>query len=300
MSTFPNFFILGAPKCGTTSMAAWLSEHPEIFISPVKEPHHFNYDHDYNNFPDRSSYLNLFDAVKERHQAVGEASVFYLFSEVAVREIESVIQEPRYIVMVRNPVEMAYSLHEQQLVAGNEHIESFEAAWEKSDFRLQGEGASVWCREPRLLAYKQVCMLGGQLCRLFKHVPRDRVHVTVMDDLKKDAGREYRRVLRFLGVGDDGRTEFSARNTAKRRRSKWLRRLVKAFIGMKQSLGIYRMGTGLLDGIDRINTDYQDRPPLPDWVREKIAAEFEEDVRLLGCLLDRDLDGWFKNNPTVA
>ena len=83
----PNFFILGAPKCGTTSLASWLSDHPHIFIPPIKEPHYFNTDDQHRNIRRRLDYEKLFRGVTEKHIGVGEASVWYLSSEVAVRNI---------------------------------------------------------------------------------------------------------------------------------------------------------------------------------------------------------------------
>src|SRR5262245_35065298 len=82
----PTFFIIGAPKCGTTSLAAWLADHPDIFMSPTKEPHYFNTDHKrYLN--SLAGYEQLFEDATDRHSAVGEASVWYLYSANAVENI---------------------------------------------------------------------------------------------------------------------------------------------------------------------------------------------------------------------
>jgi len=288
----PNFFIIGAPKCGTTSLAKWLSDHPQVYMSPVKEPHYFNRDHHYRNIPEEDAYVRLFDGVTDAHRAVGEASVFYLFSDVAVPEIEAAVSGARYIVMIRNPVEMAHSLHEQQLVAGNEHIEDFETAWEKSDRRLQRKDVTFWCREPKLLAYTEVCKLGKQIERLYETVPEERVHVIVFDDLEENASREYQKTLQFLNLDKYNRTDFSAHNTAKERTSQWLRRVVKGVNAVKQSLGLYRLGTGIMDQLDKLNTNYRSRPPLSPRVRQDVARYFEDDVRRLSGVLDRDLTHW--------
>ena len=168
----PNFFILGAPKCGTTSLAAWLSQHPQVFMSPAKEPHHFNADHKNRGYKERSHYESLFSRAKDHHIAVGEASVWYLYSQVAVSLIEEYSPESRYIVCLRNPVDMAYSLHEQQLVSGNEHLNCFSEAWELSDQRLKANSVSRWCVEPSQLAYGEACKLGGQMERLYDRVPK--------------------------------------------------------------------------------------------------------------------------------
>ena len=125
----PNFFILGAPKCGTTALAQYLSDHPKVFMTDPKEPHHFNTDQNYGDFKDAERYRKLFQDAGPEHQCVGEASVWYLYSKDAVANIEATIGAPRYIAMLRNPVEMAASLHEQLVYSGNENITSFEKAW---------------------------------------------------------------------------------------------------------------------------------------------------------------------------
>lgn len=288
----PNFFIVGAPKCGTTSLANWLSRHPKVYMSPIKEPHFFNIDLSYRNVPEKKKYIKLFDKVSTKQKAIGEASVFYLFSNTAIPSIESCITSPKYIVMVRNPVDMAYSLHEQQLVAGNEHIKEFEKAWEESEHRAHGKEVTSWCREPRLLAYKEVCKLGGQIARLYDLVPKDRVKIVVLDDLKQSPKKEYEAVIRFLGVESDGRSEFPVHNTAKRRKSKLLRRVTKAINSVKQSLGLYWLGTGIMDGLDELNKEYRERPPLSRRVRKRVADYFKDDVYRLSELLSRDLTHW--------
>ncbi|MGR8952993.1 MAG: sulfotransferase, partial [Gammaproteobacteria bacterium] len=98
-------------------------------MSPHKEPLHFNTGEAWITTPDRRDYEKLFKGASERHIAVGEASTWYLYSMTAVANIEAYVSDARYIVCLRNPVEMAYSLHEQQIVCGNEHIEDFERAW---------------------------------------------------------------------------------------------------------------------------------------------------------------------------
>lgn len=295
----PNFFIIGAPKCGTTSLAMWLSEHPKIYMSPMKEPHHFNTDLRYVLTPSRRDYELLFRGATREHKAIGEASVFYLFSKLAVPRIEKELPGSRYIVMVRNPVDMAYSLHEQQIVSGNEHIKNFIEAWRLSEERAKGRKVTRWCREPKLLDYKSVCKLGEQIERLFKLVPRERVLVLVLDDVRENPRREYLKALDFLGVPDDGRTSFPVYNTAKERRWPWLHRLLLAIGRMneftKRSLGVPIVwGTGILKRIDKLNLRYRTRPPMPLQIRAELVEYFQSDIFLLSQLLKRDFSDWLQ------
>jgi Sulfotransferase domain len=294
MKQAPNFFIIGAPKCGTTSLATWLSEHPNIYFSPIKEPHFFNSDQNYNNVRSRKEYERLFNKVSAEHRAVGEGSVFYLYSKVAVSRIEKELPSSRYIVMFRNPIEMAYAMHEQQVFAGNEHITDFRRAWSLSDERLQGREVSQVCREPKLLAYKQLCALGAQLERLYAAVPRERVLVLFLDDFKKDSRPEYLRVLDFLDVPRDERTDFPVYNPAKERRWPGVRSAVQQANQLRRKLGLPRLGLGLIGAVEKANTKARAREKMPEDLKQELARYFLKDVQVLETLAHRDLSTWLK------
>ena len=126
----PNLFIIGAPKCGTTAKAHYLSEHPDVFMCPEKEPHYFNTDLNYKRgkSDDLEEYLNLFSGATEE-KIVGEASVWYLYSKEAVRNILEFNPNAKFIIMVRNPIKMAPSLHQQLFYNGRETEKDFNKAW---------------------------------------------------------------------------------------------------------------------------------------------------------------------------
>ncbi len=294
MKVLPNFFILGAPKCGTTSLAGWLSEHPQIFMSPQKEPHFFNDDMQFRNVARWEAYLRLFREVRPHHRAVGEASVFYLYSETAVPNIETRIgSHVRYIVMVRDPVDMVYALHEQFLFSGDEDVEDFQQAWNLSPERRAFRKVPPLCREPRLLDYQWMGLLGHHLERLFQKVPRERVHVIVLDDLRDRPREVYLQVLRFLRVPDDGRQTFPVLNRAKERRWPWLERgllpVRRTVYRVKMKLGLEHRGTGILRWLDAVNRKERPRPPLSDDLRRELMAFYREDVERLSELLGMDL-----------
>jgi hypothetical protein len=140
----PNFFIIGAPKSGTTSLANYLSAHPEVHFSDPKEPKYFHSDfHPEHRYAlDEGGYLGCFDPGEmSRCSAVGEGTVWYLYSEVAVSRILEFNPEARLIAMLRNPVDLAYSLHSQLLYGGHENLESFEEAWRAQEDRAQGRSS---------------------------------------------------------------------------------------------------------------------------------------------------------------
>src|SRR2546429_216975 len=113
----PTFFIVGAPRCGTSSLASYLDAHPRIFMSKPKEPHHFGRDLEIRVRPyaSRESYLRLFEGVDADH--AGDASVLYLYSSTAPDEILALNPDARIIIMLRDPLEMIPSLHTRNLLA---------------------------------------------------------------------------------------------------------------------------------------------------------------------------------------
>ncbi|MBA2556652.1 MAG: hypothetical protein H0V12_04785, partial [Chloroflexi bacterium] len=140
----PDFFIPGAPKSGTSSMYEYLRQHPEIYLPSLKEPRHFCPDQDSGSdrdglffVRDRDEYLALYAGVRGEKR-IGDASVQYLYSRVAAERIREFNPDARFIVMLRNPVHMAYSLHGQRLAGGGEDIEDFGEALEAEADRREG------------------------------------------------------------------------------------------------------------------------------------------------------------------
>lgn len=288
----PNFFIIGGPKCGTTSLAAWLAGHERIFLSPKKEPHFFNDDTCHRRtITTLSQYEALYEGADERHLAVGEASTGYAFSKTAVPNILAYQPHARFIVCVRNPVEMAPSLHEQRVFAGEEPLRDFGAAWEAQFPERDPSTVPRGHFDPRVYAYGPFCKLGEQIERLFQLVPRDRVLIVFQQDLKADPGREYRRVLAHLGVPDDGRNSFPVLNSAKERRLLWVRAAAVRLRSLKHSLGISQQ-FGLLSAVEKWNRRERPRRPLDPALVARLKAYFAEDVQRLSELTLRDLSGW--------
>jgi len=299
----PNFFIIGAPKCGTTSMASWLAEHPNIYMSPVKEP--FFYSTDLNKrdaIRDPRIYKKLFAKVNQKHVAIGEASTLYLYSQVAVPRIEKECAGSKYIVMLRNPVEMAYSLHDHYLFLGSENITDFLTAWRLSPERRKGIKVPARTKEPKLLDYQSICSLGLQIERLLSHVERERILVLLLDDVKANPRREYLKVLQFLGVPDDGRLDFPVYNPAKEYRGMFARKFFlkyEALTLLMRRLGIVRH-TGVLRPflrpLKRVLIRQRKRPSLPREVWSELLDYYKPDILKLSALVNRDLSIWWRQN----
>jgi len=292
----PNFFIIGAPKCGTTSLAMWLSEHPNIFMCPIKEPHFFNVD-GLRRIKSLKQYEKLFAKAGPEHLAVGEASTHYLYSKEAVPRILEYQPEAKFIVCIRNPIEMAPSLHAQRIFTGAETVKDFEKAWRLQEERKKGKYIPRTIKkDPERLQYGAYCRLGKQLERLYKIVSKEKVLVLVLDDIAENPKREYQKVLSFLGVPDDGRDNFPVYNPRKVVRSVFLaytmRLLRNTFSEIKQIIGLnkeFKIDSWMRHKLNK--KSYKVEPLSPE-MKKELCNYFKDDIELLEKLLNRDFSHW--------
>lgn len=300
MPATPNFFIVGAPKCGTTALYRYLQPHPNIFMPEIKEPHFFARDlGDYPRIKTMDDYLGLFAGASDEHLRVGEASVYYLRSSVAIPAIREFNPDARLIAMFRNPVDMVYSLHSQLLYVSEETVEDFETAWRLQERRARGLDLPPHIRSPLLVQYAQVGQFGTQARRLLSSFPREQVKLILFDDFAASPQRVYDEVIEFLGIPHDGRTEFPRINENKGARVAWLRRLYRkpppvlreAVRSLKRAVG----GEGISTAKQKLvamNTVRERRPPLSPKLRAELVAGFRDEVMLLAELTGRDLSHW--------
>ena len=295
----PDFFLVGAPKCGTSALKAYLCAHPRIFMCAPKEPGYFALDFPAHRFAaTRDDYESLFRDAGDVHLAVGEASVLYMYSDVAIAELHKAMPSARLLVMLRNPVDMAVSMHAQALWSCDENVTDFERAWALCTDRRAGRRVSRHCRDNKVLLYDQIPLLGWQLRRLLGIFPRAQVSWWFFDDLMADPGRVYRGVLSFLGVPDDGRQDFPRINVRKRARSRLLglctertpRRMASAAMQLKRVMGIRRWG--VRDALRRANRKSQPQRTLRPAVLAAMRAHFAPDIRLLEDITGRELGHW--------
>jgi len=287
--TRANVFILGAPKCGSTSLAAWLSQHPDAFVSDPKEPRYFNSDW---AFPfrvgDAEDYAALF-AEAEGRCAVAEATTGNLVSDVAVPAILEYQPEARFVVCLRDPVELFFSLHGQRLKEGNENLADPALAWEAQAERLQGRGVPRGVADPKSLHYERFCRLGTQMRRLLERVPRERVFVILMEDLRDAPDATFRALCRFLEIEERSLPKYAAENTGRLPRLLWLQRAVRLAGLVKKRIGLPSMGIATrirdasLSGTRRSGDTA---------LRARLTDHFAEEVTRLEQMIGRDLSHW--------
>ena len=289
----PDFFIVGAPRCGTTWLYRHLAMHPRVFMSRQKEPHHFNTDSRFRWVETPEAYESLFHDAPADAQAVGEASVLYLHSAAATENILRYQPRARFIAMVRNPLEMAPSWHRQALYDQQEDESEFARAWALQAARAAGRNLPARCREPAILQYRSICSLGEQLARLIETAGRERAHVIVHDDLRRSADDVYRGVLDFLQVDAWLPPRFEVVNPARERKSRVLKRASDLTSRLKKRLKIDH-SFGVLGRIDRWNSRSRSARAVPPSLRTELIEAFADDVGLLARTIGRPLDHWLE------
>jgi len=205
---FPDFFVVGAPRCGTTALCRYLEHNPQICFSRPKETHYFA---PIGTLPSerelQSDYIERYFGHRDAgHRVAGEGSVSYLYLPGTIERILHFNPAARFIVMVRNPMSMLPSYHLKMRLLLQEDEEVFARAWSLQEARARGESVPRHCHDARLLMYGEVASFGRQIERLFSVAGRERSHVIVFDDLLADPLATYRRALEFLHIDYDGQT----------------------------------------------------------------------------------------------
>lgn len=292
----PSFFIVGAPKCGTTSLNDYLRQHPELFIPERKELHYFGSDLRFTKSqrPTREEYLAHF-ASAQPGQIAGEASVWYLFSQLAAKEIHDFCPDAKIIIMLRNPADMLYSLHSQYLFESNEDIGDFAAALAAEEDRSQGRRLPPGSNYREGLLYRRVARFTEQVRRYLDVFPREQIHIIDFDDFSRDTPRVFAETLQFLRVDPTFRCEFEVRNPNKQVHSKSLHSFLNnpgKFAILLGRLIPQSLRRGLVSRLKKANSPEAPRPPLNVELRAELNQEFASEVAALGELVGRDFSGW--------
>ena len=194
----PDFFIVGAPKCGTTSLYYYLRQHPQIFMPEYKEPHFFGKDLNKRSdefIYDEEKYLTLFKNA-ESDQKIGEASTFYLYSESAPGEIKEFNPNAKIIIMLRNPIDFLHSLHSQLLFSGNENVADFNEALKLEEDRLQGKNLPENIDMVDKVYYKKhVSRIPEQIQNYIEIFGVENVTILILEDLQTDPASCYKKIL---------------------------------------------------------------------------------------------------------
>lgn len=299
----PEFFVAGAPKAGTTALHAALAQHPQLYLSAVKEPKFFLTDGppsaqggpgDVKTYREhvwrRSDYEALFEPAPPGTLR-GESTPFYLYSQEAQRRIRSLVPDARLILILRDPVERAHSNWTHLWSAGLDPIDDFVAACAAEDERIAAGWADFW-------RYKRLGLYGEQLANLYQTFAPEQVLVVRYGALVSDPAGILDRICAFLEVKQGLVTQVPRENVTahprQTRRHQQLSRLLRAASAMS-SKSSGHPGKTLIDRLEgSLQQGAAPRQPLTWEQRQSLIPFFEPDIRLLGDVTGDDFSGWVR------
>jgi hypothetical protein len=292
----PNFLIIGAPRSGTTTLYESLKQHPQIFLSPMKEPMFFILEDETKTYIgpshphgslDIHGYRSLFHGVRNQ-KAIGEASPCYLFSPKAPGKIKKYIPDAKILVILRNPVERAYSHFLFNRLGGIEPLADFSEAMAAEEDRLRKGWFIYWC-------YQGMGYYGRQIERYFSSFDPQQFRFFLFEDLLDAPAELFRGIFKFLGVDESVRIakpeKYNSSGTPRSRivhdllnRPSLLKSPLKKVLSTKNQ---YRLLTKF------VNRNLQ-KPPLDEEVRRRLTALYREDLLKTQDLIHRDLSSWLE------
>lgn len=286
----PNFFIVGAPKAGSTSLFYYLDAHPDVFVPAIKEPNYFSYQATINQqlyyhekgIGDWNKYLLLFESANSK-KAIGEASVSYLFYPEAAQNIKKEIPNAKIIIMLRDPVERAYSHYYMDYKLGYVNCSMEDVILNKEKSKLNK------------LYYQQFIELGfyyEQVKRYFDLFGKENVMIILFEDFKTNTDYEVRRLYRFLAIEENINVNTTVRyNSFATPRNKIIRKIYK-----NKSLRILfrkifpQKLTSVIKKI--ILTKTKNNLPDPSTVKY-LKALYKNDMLELEKILNQNLEKWY-------
>jgi hypothetical protein len=292
MSRRPDFFIFGAPKCGTTALFRYLAAHPAVFMPESKEPNYFCADLPrYGHVATLAEYEALFTSAHP-DALTGEASALYLYSKVAIGRVMAHNAAAKIIVMLRNPIEAARSMHAFQWSYELEDVFDFEQAWRLQKARLEGQRLPPRWPYPDHLQYGALYSYAPQVRRLLAQVPRTQCLFLLFEEFFADPSREFAQVLEFLGLPPAPEsTAFPVVNQTIGVRSARLDRLMRhppaALVALRRAA--HALAFHPLRALQRFNRVVGQKPPLREAFRAELERYFSADLAELEQLLGRRL-----------
>ena len=288
MTALPNFLIVGAAKCGTTSLYEYLRHHPEVFMPTAKEPSYFV--PQVGVVTDWSDYLALFEG-SQSYVRRGEASVSYLMDPQAPTRIADALgPDIRIVILLRDPATMAYSNWGHQIRRGCEAL-PFTEALKDEDRRLTDPGFAVEC--PCWVSdvtYISRARYGEQVVRYLDVFGRDKVACYLFEEFFKDGLPLFPTLCRFLGIDDSYRPDNAAYNKAGVARSRYVRSVLTEGMGWKEPLKKVfpiQVRRVAMETLARFNKVERAPDPIPKEAVALLRKSLVDDVQMLSRLIER-------------
>jgi hypothetical protein len=296
---WPTFLIVGAARSGTTALYTFLGRHPGIFAPRLKEPQFFAFRGQTLSFrgpgddetinrrgvTDEATYRALFAGARPDQQ-VGEASVSSLYYPQAPLEIGRCIPDARIVVILRDPVERAFSNYQYMLATVREPASTFSEALAQEEERVRGGWQHIW-------HYRRLGYYHTQLKRFYEVFRREQIHVLLHEDLLDNPRETLGSLCAFLGL-----TPMASIDTARpinvsgRPRSPALARFLVRSSPLKRAVLALVPTTVRVRLVGTLRTNLLQRETIPAAVAAELRREYRPEIVALENLIERDLGSW--------
>jgi hypothetical protein len=298
----PNLFIVGQPKTGTTALHQFLGQHPEIYMSSIKEPHffcadfHLESDRAYGkqrfyDFRSESAYLQLFSKAKNVKVA-GESSTNYLYSQVAAEKIYNFNPDAKIIIVLREPAKFLYSLHSHYVKFTEENEPDFLTALALETKRKQEEALSDRVTSPSYLYYSQRVQYYQQVKRYCDRFKPEQIKVIIFEEFKSANEGIFREVLEFLGVNLNFTPEYSAINVNKEVKFKAINNLINNPLAksISKNLLSQEFNDFVRDNVvEKLLWHQAPKAKIPEEIKLQLMQQYQPEVAKISELLQLDL-----------
>lgn len=296
--TLPNFLIIGAAKSGTTALYHYMRQHPQVYMSDIKEPHFFAFKDKELSFVgpgvtiNQSSitkiddYTSLFQKVDPQETAIGEASALYLYIPQTAQAIKEHLPNVKLIVILRNPVERAYASYMQLMRDGREPLDNFSKALQAEQARIQDNWGFLW-------RYTDLGFYGAQLKQYFDLFDEEQIRVYLYDDFKEKPISVLSDMFDFIGVDSTFSPDMSIKPNVS---GVPKYPLVHKFLTEKNPIKSFLkplLPSNFREKLtNKVVNQNLSKPDLDHAVKRQLCSVFYEDILELQTLLGKDLSFW--------
>jgi len=294
-----------------------LRQHPDIYFPEEKEPNFFNKDlyeeslkfngrNIYFHITTLDDYISLFQGAGDE-PVIGEATTTYLYSQSAPASIHQFDPQAKIIILLREPVQLMYSIHSYLQNYMMEDEKDFAKALELESLRKQQLQVPEKARYPSYLFYREKSRYIDHVKRYLQYFPANQIHIIIFENLIGNKDEELGKVFDFLGVASDFQPEFMVVNPNKEKRFKLLLKIIqsqkfKRIIRMLKPMGPVYFRTRKI--LDKVLFKRTKRPAMDEELKCRLRAEYRSQVGELNQFLQQQqlfsgnlLDVWgYRNN----
>lgn len=302
----PNFFLVGWPKTGSTSLHYYLSQHPDVFMSKIKESYFFCTDiireSDEINagvnykFRTEESYQTVFDGYAQE-KILGESSVFYIVSKEAAQNIKSYAPDAKILVIIREPVELISSWFFYLNFHARESSGSLQEALKLQEDRKNLINLPENTHSPIHLQYDNLVDFPTHLKRLFKHFKRENIKIIIYDDFKEQKEKTVQDIFNFLSVDPEFTPDYAKKNVSRQVKFKKVKyefdKRKRVLSNVLQKIGVLKNGNFLHRAYLNLFSTPDQRRQISDIEKKKLKEKYyplvKETSELIGVNL---LEKW--------